>query len=550
MGIGDLASGYMQIEGAFEKRVDGCDLFTARQKNTDKKISLIVSQSGFFSWFFSRDLVRLHVKDDKNWTGFRVVYVTADSVRSALKMSPKEEQGLGRAISSMLQSVTSNNQHLPSKANSKSVFVQYTEEKETDFIIQETDQERFSEIGLILPKEYIGKNISVDNKEEFLKKIVQLNRESVIRHPKNITPEEVHFLQEFREKRDLADWYDQSRERFSALATTPGLFVDTMSVCKKKFQALSENLEIKPLMGRVLWVPNEYSFHMPGLALVASYRAEKKGLKGLYVCEHVQAFSDKMKEIAEESEDGRYAFVLPVLPSGIQRRFPELCEDYPQHKVAVCVEKKGGELKVAIMDPQPQEESLSINPDHLVTSGDDPWEGFEREGAFTSHELVMRALKGATQTCKPHVYIAMTKRESSFGCAVFALSDAETFLEDADFFSRIQGSEDEEEVAGIGYRYIDILPPEYMVGTQSLTRLADYERSSPGISQQRFETKKKNLEDYASKYHRMCGGRELNQYIMWKVFLYSHLVNKALSELSPEAVQKKVQSCLLSKAHD
>ena len=351
--------------------------------------------------------------------------------------------------------------------------------------------------------------------------------------------------------RERTDWYSERRPSFSELAETPGRFQEAMAACRDRFYRLqAQNTAFRPLMGRVFFVPNEYSFHMPGVALVASYRAEKKHLKGLYVCERVQAFQDKMKEIAESSDDGRYAFILPVLPSGIQQHYHELGRDAPQHKVAVFVEKKEGELKVAVMDPQPDPTPF-INPEHLQTMSNDPWEGYDRSGAFSSHELIMRALRNASETCPTHVFFSTARRESRFGCAVFALCDAETFLQDNDFFSRITASEHEREVyrrgrGRMGYRSIDFIPPEYMVGAQSLTLLSEYERRTPGISDRTFVSKNKTLRDYGKKYHRFCGEMELNQYIMWKVYLYSILVNKALSELSTEQVQKRVSSHLLS----
>ena len=43
------------------------------------------------------------------------------------------------------------------------------------------------------------------------------------------------------------------------------------------------------------------------------------------------------------------------------------------------------------------------------------------------------------------------------------------------------------------------------------------------------------------------GPKIQNQYIMWKMYYYSHLVNKALSEQSPEEIDKRIRGHLLSK---
>ena len=248
--------------------------------------------------------------------------------------------------------------------------------------------------------------------------------------------------------------------------------------------------------------------------------------------------------------DGRYAFIIPVLPSGSQLHNSILVKNYPQHKVAVCVEKHGSELNVAIMDPEPLSNAFDIHPDHLATSTHDPWEGYEREGAFSSNELVLRAIKPAAAVCTTHVYLAKPRREMAFGCGVFAIYDAQTYLQDQDFFRRISVSADVHPLPGTpiaDWRTIDVFPPEYMIGAQSITTLRAYEQATPGIAHQQFVTKAKTLKDYATKYHRWLEAHEFNQYIMWKSFLMVHSAVEAVRTMSPEEVQRRIGEHLLSR---
>ncbi len=91
---------------------------------------------------------------------------------------------------------------------------------------------------------------------------------------------------------------------------------------------------------------------MPGLAIVAAYLQEKHQLKNLYVCNALEAFQEKLQEIKHLSEDGRYAFIMADNYQRCDDRF-EKHDEYlldASHKVAVCVEKRGQEIKVAVLD--------------------------------------------------------------------------------------------------------------------------------------------------------------------------------------------------------
>jgi hypothetical protein len=560
MGFGTIFSSYRPIRGTFESDSSGRPVFTVTS-SSQQKVSLVVRSCGFFHWLFSSNLVRLRISDTVNPKKFRVVYVTASSVRQALGMQTSEQQGLGRAIASVLHGMSSAPSSLPQHFRPSHTLVHYATERHDQFTFQAEDCKRFREMGLKLPKEYIGATITRANRELFWTALVQHNMHASIYHPKDIAPEEVEFLREFRQRRDNHSWYVDRRGLFEHMATVPGAYQDAMVKEMRKIEVLQARLmrrlpqfAARPLMGRVLWVDPQFGFHMPGLALAASFRAEKKGLKGLYVCEQVQAFARAMEDVAR-GPDGKFAFIIPVLPSGRQQMDPLLVRDYPQHKVAVCVEKHGHELNVAIMDPEPLSDAWSITPGHLVTRTDDPWEGCERSGAFTSNELILRALRPAVNICTTHVHIARPHRETSFGCAVFALHDAETFLQDRDFFSRIVPSRSRQSVyshdsstgrTSMDWQTIEAFPPDYMVGTQSLTALWDYEREHPSLSQQPFVTKDRTLKEYAKKYHRPFQDHMRNQYIMWKAFCFSHLMSKALHTLQPEDVQSRIHRHLLS----
>lgn len=532
--IQDFSQKYRKIVGSFEQ-TDGNHFFSVQDKNTDKKISLLVSEKGFFSWLLGKissratQLVRLHVTDQQNES--HTIYVPAESVRTYLEMGPDETQGLGRAIAAMLGHLSDQSIHsIHAKMKPAKTLLDYS-------------PDRFCDFGLQFPKKWENQPITPDNKKEFLKDLAAANRGAAIRHPKNITFEEVEFLKEFRQ---------QKQRMFKAFATQPDYFVKSISACKRSFEQLQTKLNTlpsppTPLMGKVRYVAHEFSFHMPGIALIAYERAQKKHLSNLYVCEHMQAFSEKMGKIAQEGIDCRYAFILPVADSGWG-----LGIDYPQHKITVGVEKKEGKLRIMVFDPSPSKDKI-LNSS-LKTSSSDVWEGNGEKDAFNRNELIMRALKGAAAHLPTEVVISKQEREKAGGCAVFALCDAETFLQDPDFFSRISPSEPNTVLATttpIQYRYLENLPPEYMVGTQSEHLLQEYHTRSGELSQRHFVTKpKKTLQDYSKRRYwhtRIKDGKQklINNYIMWRFFLYSRSVNKALSELPPEEVQRRINCHLL-----
>jgi hypothetical protein len=105
---------------------------------------------------------------------------------------------------------------------------------------------------------------------------------------------------------------------------------------------------------------------MPGVALVASYLTEKKGVTGLYVCDSLEALSTQIEKISQSDSDQRCAFVVGTFQSGFRQQLRGFEPNFPQHKVTVCVEKKGGQLTIALLDAEPTPSvNQNISPDHL-----------------------------------------------------------------------------------------------------------------------------------------------------------------------------------------
>lgn len=98
-------------------------------------------------------------------------------------------------------------------------------------------------------------------------------------------------------------------------------------------------------LGTIYNVPGTFSFWMPGVALVAAYLAEKKKVEGLFVCQTLEALAKKIQEISQNPQDQKVALVVGAFPSGFKLR-----PNFPQHKVAVLVERKEGQLSIALLD--------------------------------------------------------------------------------------------------------------------------------------------------------------------------------------------------------
>ena len=302
--------------------------------------------------------------------------------------------------------------------------------------------------------------------------------------------------------------------------------------------------------GTIYAVPNEFSFWMPGVAFVASYLSEKKNIEGLFVSQSVEAFSTRIKEIALSDLNCRQAFIVGCVQSGIAL---PIKPNFPQHKVAVVVEKNESGLTIALLESMPEPGlNAEVLPEHLK---DNLWEGFKRWEDFNNQELVFRAIiKACHQTqCQARLLHSTVLRQRHYGCEVFALKDAIAFLRDPNFFTRITcGKTTTPLDPDYPLEQIIQLPPEFMVGVQSLKRLREYKNQ---VGEQAFDQplvgKKRSLQNTLDKNTLTVGPEVLkkseNHYITKKHFKYLHLLVDALSDLPEEKVKAMIDRTLLTK---
>lgn len=302
----------------------------------------------------------------------------------------------------------------------------------------------------------------------------------------------------------------------------------------------SEFVYDEPL-GYVYGIPYTFSTWMPGIALLASYLSEKKQLKGLYVCATLPAFSHKLKEISESPANCRCAFIVPCCNPG----FPI---DFPQHKTTICVEKEHGRLSIALLEPIISPSNLEIDPTKLSTN---LWEGNDTADGFISKELIFRAIMNACRNtpCQTRFTHSQVPREKHYGCETFALRDSIAFLRDKTFFQRIVCSKD---IVHLDSRHtleaIILLPPEYMIGTQSAKTLQAYKQQIPAsLFHQRIPGKRKakSLQQYLDQHRIVVAGKEQNHYMTKKCFKYLLFVIEALETLPKTKVQALINKSLI-----
>jgi len=308
--------------------------------------------------------------------------------------------------------------------------------------------------------------------------------------------------------------------------------------------------EYGAFLGKIHWIPGQFSMWMPGVALVAAYIAEKKKIEGLYVCASMEALSRRINEIHLNPNDQRCALIVGATPSGLQNDYPGYFEaNYPQHKLAVCVEKKDGKLSIAVLDPQGDKDLL---PSHLTS---ELWSGDRERENFNGQELVYRAiLQGCRKSnCTARLLYSQVLRETAYGCETFALQDAVAFLRNPKFFDGV-GTQKEKVKVDDQYQLevITKLPPEHLIGTQSSRHLETYRKKWGQFNKVLIgrEKKKKTLQSYLNTHqvevHHKGQRKKQNQYITKKSFKYLKFVVSALKKLSQEEIENLVNKILIT----
>lgn len=289
------------------------------------------------------------------------------------------------------------------------------------------------------------------------------------------------------------------------------------------------------LMGKVLWVPGEFGLHMPGVALIASHLSKKHRINGVFVCQTIEAFMSNLEKIATGGLDVRYALIVAGCSSGYFEK------NYPQHKLSVCIEKKGNEIKIAVLDP----DGFVINKGAILKPN--LWDGIESRGEYSTLDLVLRAIHLVkTPSISMKLYYNLFGREKVYGCAVFALRDAFAFMKDPDFFKKISVSCNKIKLdANTSIEGIQTLPPAFMKGTQSVSLLNQYYTSQVDLEFETLSGKKKNLQNSLKKYQVFQNNKLENHYITWKVNDYLSKVKDALEKQTTHELQEEIMRCLI-----
>lgn len=300
-------------------------------------------------------------------------------------------------------------------------------------------------------------------------------------------------------------------------------------------------------LGTIYNIPRNFSLWMPGVALVAAYLKEKKKIEGLFVCETLEALSTKVHEIGQNPADQRVAFVVGAFSSGLKKLVSFGFEpNFPQHKVAVLVEKKEGKLSIALMDSQPVEENKTIDPKNL---DQEIWSGYGERGRFNAQELVMRAILKGCRDSKIETRLLHSQAliQVSGGCETFALKNCLSFLRDPHFFNNITCSKTKTVAVDPQYKIevIEQLPPEYMIGAQSTQILDSYKRNG-GQFHQAFPGKKKTLQNYLDTHLITTSNKKVqNHYITKKSFKYLKFATLSLEKLKASEIKSIISRTLV-----
>lgn len=218
----------------------------------------------------------------------------------------------------------------------------------------------------------------------------------------------------------------------------------------------------------------DFALWIPGVALLAARLMEKKELTNLYVAKTMEAFMAALKTQVCTQEIFRAAYIISPSFSGCP-----VPKNFPQHKLAVVIEKTTTRLKTAILDPMPVGNQANFNPDHLdIDNSTDIWSGFEAKGNFNALELISRAVVKSCANSDIFIesYYSKVIRQTAHGCAIFAIYDAIAYLKNPLFFQQIECEAEILEVKSktFSMQGIIALPPAHMRATQSLTTLQTY----------------------------------------------------------------------------
>lgn len=301
---------------------------------------------------------------------------------------------------------------------------------------------------------------------------------------------------------------------------------------KKAYQETKAD-KTEPYFGTVYNVPSNFSFYMKGIAFIASYLQSKKNIQGLFVCRGMQGVHDKIEELHQNPADQKMALIV-----GDSEKIPS----YPQHKVAILLEKKAGIITIALLDPMPEGHNRDIEPDNILSSN----EHIMGYSLYNSKERVFRQIY---RTCmksgiEARFLDSIVRRETHGGCAIFALQDAVAFLRDPSFFEKVHVSKEVRIEKNFKIEHIDTLPVECLIGTQSISIMQSHKVKGINFDSTLI-ARKKTGNQYLADHKIVVNNKAQNHYITKKFFNYMKFIIQSLETMDEEDVNHIANRCLI-----
>jgi hypothetical protein len=287
---------------------------------------------------------------------------------------------------------------------------------------------------------------------------------------------------------------------------------------------------------------------MPGVAILATYLRKRKGLDNLFVCKSLEAFQKKLNEISRLEGNTRQALVLtdwPEVDEEQDLKDGEYGADIA-HKLAVCIEKTGAQIKIVILDPMAYDDDDNEISPHLIFSAAKDLKYISLEGIGYPLWYIFHSSLNLKNTS---IYYSAIHRQNTFtGCETFALEDGIAFLRDPHFFDNIRTKRllFKEGEAELRLHKINSLPPAFMWGAQSLTLLRAYvqenEKTQDPKQLQAIETLKRKVESHLIEVN----GKLQNHYNNQKSLKYHLIADASLEKIPTKKLQQIINETLLT----
>ncbi|HEY5235442.1 MAG TPA: hypothetical protein VIJ14_04625 [Rhabdochlamydiaceae bacterium] len=342
-------------------------------------------------------------------------------------------------------------------------------------------------------------------------------------------------------------WYQVVRDAISKQAyrhsSPDNSHKDLRWDVEKKIIAECKTLSEKHSEPFISQIFEDDEMNMPGVAIVAAYLRQKKAVNNLFVCKSHEAFQQKLEEVSRLEGNVRLALIMADSPEQEEehdKKDGEYGSDF-SHKLAICIEKTGTQMKIAILDPMISKKTM-VSP-VLVHAPLKTMKYVQLDGlGYALWEIFHSSLDIANTS----IYYSSVKRQRNYsGCETFALYDGVAFLNDPHFFEKVQVRKTvlKEDDLQLKLNKIETLPPAFMVGTQSLKQLNEYyEKNETQQDPKAMEELKRKV----GKNLIEVDGTLQNHYNEQKSIKHHLLTLAALELLSTTELQQIIRDPLLT----